>query len=292
MATNSPFKCEGGGCLPKKVCEPKTKVNPDGTLRVCCDCRPKPPIPDITTGNKSRFITFSLDGTAMAVAAPGDTALRVRMSSMHHVEPPYTGVPLGPFTLFEGQTQYVGPPATYIESESSLTPFKASHLQCGPHYQDWSTVGLLHVTGEAIVPSSIYDVEVLAESCAGSEDTCEDVSNGLQIDTGRWGDAVASFQVPTDPASQPDFDDIGALVNKFKSLLGAPIKAQAKLAGLDARGLIDITPDVNFDDISQDVDAFKGVAYPYKPGKCTGAPTTACLTNANCGLNGPCNLCP
>jgi hypothetical protein len=70
------------------------------------------------------------------------------------------------------------------------------------------------------------------------------------------------FQDPDLPASQPDFDDIGALVNKFKSLLGAPIRSRSKLASVDARGLMDITPDVGFDDISQDVDAFKGVPIP------------------------------
>jgi hypothetical protein len=81
-------------------------------------------------------------------------------------------------------------------------------------------------------------------------------------------------------------------VNKFKSLVGAPIKAHAKLYGVDARGLIDITSDVGFDDISLDVDAFKGVPYPYKPGKCTGNPATACKDNTDCGANGPCILCP
>jgi hypothetical protein len=81
-------------------------------------------------------------------------------------------------------------------------------------------------------------------------------------------------------------------VNKFKSALGAPIKARSKLAGVDARGLIDISVDVGFDDISQDVDAFKGIPYAYRPGKCTGAPTTACKDNTECGGNGPCILCP
>jgi hypothetical protein len=81
-------------------------------------------------------------------------------------------------------------------------------------------------------------------------------------------------------------------VNKFKSLLGAPIKARAKMAGGDARGLINLTPNVSFGDISTDVDAFRGLPYPYKPGKCTGAATTACTTDTDCGANGPCILCP
>ena len=291
MATNAPFKCEGG-CPPKKVCVPKTKVNPDGTLSVCCDCRPKKPIPDITGVNKARFISFSLASAATAGVGPDDTALRVRLVSLHHVVPPYTAGASIPFTLFEGQTQYVGPPVQYVESVSSGTPFMASKLQCAPYYQDWTTISLLHVTGEAIVPSSFFDVEVLGASCASVEDTCEDVSDALQIETGRWGDVVTTFQLPTPPVTQPDFNDIGAMVNKFKSALGAPIKARAMLAGEGLRGLINLTPDLGFTHISADVDGFKGLAYPYKPGKCTGAQTTACTTDADCGANGPCILCP
>jgi hypothetical protein len=56
-------------------------------------------------------------------------------------------------------------------------------------------------------------------------------------------------------------------VNKFKSLLGAPIKAQALLAG-DANGVIDPAPDVDFDQISACVDAFKGQPYPYTIATC------------------------
>jgi hypothetical protein len=118
------------------------------------------------------------------------------------------------------------------------------------------------------------------------------VSAALTIKTARWGDLAVAFQDPNQAASQPDFDDIGVLVNKLKSTLGAPIKARAKLYGVDERGLIDIAMDMGFDDIALDVDAFKGVAYPYKPGKCTGAPATACIADADCGANGPCILCP
>jgi hypothetical protein len=60
--------------------------------------------------------------------------------------------------------------------------------------------------------------------------------------------------------------DIGALVNKFRCAAGAPIKAQAMLAGVDAFG--NITPAamavaVGFAQISACVDAFRGQPYPY-----------------------------
>ena len=254
------------------------------------------PIADPTGITKPRFISFSVP--AAATAAAGDTALRVKLTTVHNVVPPYTAGASIPFTLFEGQSQYVGPPVQYVESVSSGTPFMASKLQCAPYYQDWTTISLLHVTGEAIVPSSSYGVEHLAASCLGQEATAPCLSGGtnvsaaLPIVTGRWGDAVATFQLPTPPVTQPDFNDIGALVNKFKSAVGAPIKARAMLAGEGARGLINITPDLGFGHISACVDGFKGLAYPYKVGKCTNAQTTACTTNTDCGANGPCILCP
>jgi hypothetical protein len=255
---------------------------------------PLPDPADFPDHWKPRFISFSVPGAVCA-----ETALRVKLTSLHHVVPPYPPPAASiPFTLFEGQSMWVGPPAQYIESISTGTLFWASKLQCTPDYRDWSTVGLLHVTGEAIVPSSIYEVENVAVACQGQENAAPCLSCGanvsapLQFKTSRTGDVVVAFQDPNGAASQPDFDDIGALVNKFKSLLGAPIKARAKLAGLDARGLMDITPDVGFDDIPLCVDAFKGKAYPYKPGKCTGFPGMACIADADCGPDGPCILCP
>ena len=237
----------------------------DGFWSTITDTPPTVPLPDPSNPDKCRFISFSIP--IAATAAAGETALRVKLVSLHHVDPPYTGGASVPFTAFEGQVRWVGPPTRYVESESSGVPFYASPLQCAPYYQDWSTIGLLHVTGSAIVPSSTYDVENLAGSCAGNEASCAAVSAPLQINTTRWGDIVEPYN-PTDPSSQPNFADIGALVNKFKSALGAPIKARALLASVDINGVIDITPDVGFTHISACVDAFKGLPYPYTIASC------------------------
>ncbi|MDO8629053.1 MAG: hypothetical protein Q7R41_01045, partial [Phycisphaerales bacterium] len=190
MATNAPFKCEGG-CPPKKVCVPKTKVNPDDTLSVCCDCRPTTPSPDPTGISKSRFISLSVPG-AVTAAAGETTAIRVQLMSLHDVSPPYTNgsnLPI-PFALFQGQSQYVGPPASYTESNSDTTTFMASMLQCTPYYQDWSTISLLHIGGEAILPNSSYDVEILDVSCMNIEDTCTAVSAPLTSLTAGSGNVV------------------------------------------------------------------------------------------------------
>jgi len=249
---------------------------------------PPPPTPDADNPDKTRFVSFS-------VATTQEAAIRVWLTSLHHVIPPYTGGTSTPFALFEGQAMYVGPPALYRESGSSLpsTDFYASQLQCAPYYQSWSAITLLHVSGEAIVPSSTYNLENLAASCAGNEASCTAVSAALEIKTTRWADVNTPYQDPLSAPSQPDFGDISALKNKFASAPGAPIKARALLSGdIGTRGLIDISAEVNFSDISLCADAFQGKPYPYKPGKCSGATSTACTTNSDCGANGPCVLCP
>ena len=221
---------------------------------------PDPPLPDPSVIDKTRFISFSVPGG-------GETALRVHLVSLHHVDPPYTNGNSVPFTSFEGQCRFVGPPTQYVESVSNGTPFFASQLQCDPYYQDWSTVGLLHVTGSAIVPSSVYQVENVAASCQGNEASCTAVSAPLSISTTRWGDVVDPLNPPS-TTSQPDFNDISSLVNKFKSALGAPIKARALLAGTNVTGEIDPSPDLGFTHISACVDAFKGLPYPYAIATC------------------------
>lgn len=289
MGTTPPFKCIGG-CGLFRRCTPRAQHNVDGTVTVCCDCRPRGPIRDLSLLNKSRFISFSL-APAGAVAGGGDEehAIRVRLVSLHHVDPPYTGGPSIPFTAFEGEVRYAGPPAVFVESTSSGVRFVASQLQCAPHYRDWTAFNscsmtpticttdgdcpmggtctvpvdsLLHVTGSAITPSSVFEVEVLGEICAGNEEACEDVSDALEIITTRWGDVAVAFNPPSTTA-QPDLTDIAALVNKFRSAPGAPIKARALLNGSDAFGTINIVPDLGFSHIARCVDAFRGMGYPF-----------------------------
>ncbi len=224
---------------------------------------PSTPSADPSGQSKTRFISFSVP--ASAVAGGLETALRVQLVSLHHVVPPYAGGATIPFTSFEGQVRWVGPPVLYTESASIAVPFYASALQCTPHYRDWSTVGLLHVTGSAIVPSSQYQVENLAASCAGIEASCAAVSPRLSVATTRWGDIEIPYN-PPDPTTQPDLGDIAALVNKFKSQPGAPIKARALLVGDDAFGNISnstLSLDIGFGQIAACVDAFKGNPYPH-----------------------------
>lgn len=222
------------------------------------------PIAEAPAYPKSRFISFEVPASAGTAT---ETALRVDLDSLHHVVPPYTAGLSTPFTAFEGEVRWVGPPVQYVESTSLGIPFRASKLQCEPHYQDWSTVGLLHVTGSAIVPSSSYRVSNLAASCQGSESNCTAVSSPLTITTARWADIVAPFN-PPDGSVQPDAADISALVDKFKSAPGAPIKARTMLMVDDIFGEFDLTPDVGFQHISACVNAFRGLPYPLSIAEC------------------------
>jgi hypothetical protein len=212
---------------------------------------------------KTRFVSFSV---LPDVSING--ALRVSLLSLHHVEPPYTGGASVPFTSFEGQVRWVGAPVQYVESNANPVPFYAASLQCDPHYQDWSTVGLLHVTGSAITPSSVYEIEFVDQSCMGNESTCTIVSAPLSIGTTRWGDVETPYNPPSTTV-QPDLGDVGALVNKFRSAPGAPIKARALLAGDDAFGNINtIHLDLGFGHIAACVDAFRGKPYPHTISAC------------------------
>lgn len=200
----------------------------------------------------------------------GSVALRVTLTSLHHVEPPYTGGPSVPFSSFEGQVRYVGPPAYYNESNAGGGDFRAATLQCAPHYQVWEGLDLLQVTGSAIVPSSEYHVEVLSIGCQGREAGCPWVSESVRIKTARWGDVEIPYN-PPDASAQPDFGDVAALVNKFKSAPGAPIKARALLGGGDAFGNMStntLSLDFNFTHIAACADAFRGRPYPYTVTSC------------------------
>lgn len=263
---------------------------------------PSPPLPDPSGINKVRFISL------VAPAGGGDSALRVNLISLHHVDPPYTAAPTIPFTIFEGQSVWVGPPAQYVESSANPIPFLVSHTQCEPHYRDWSTVGLFHVTGSHIVPSSVYRVETVSGACVGIEDSVDclpggaNVSTQLEILTMRWGDVEIPFNT-LGGSRQSDIADSAAIMKKFRGVPGSIIKVRAITSGTTAFG--EITPstlnvDIGLATMAANIDAFRGKAYPYKMGKCAGTPTPpssgACSSDSECtGSNGapPCLIyCP
>ena len=240
-------------------------INSDGIPDVCQGAIPSN-LQAFAGPNQTRFISFSIPSSAAAGSV--ETALRVRLVSLHHVNPPYTGGPSTPFTSLEGEVRWVGPPAQYVESTANSTPLVAASLQCTPHYQDWSTIGMLHVTGSAIVPSSLYEVANVGSSCAGVEGNCTAVSIPISLTTTRWADVEVPYNPPSETA-QPDVGDISALVAKFRSAPTSPIKARALIAGDDASGNIaSLSVDLGFTHIAACVDAFRGKPYPYTVTSC------------------------
>ena len=268
--------------------------------------KPPPPVADPSPA-KTRFISMTIPEVDYPCGFSGSDqlAVRVRLTSLHHVNPPYNIGASTPFTAFEGQVRWVGPPRQYFESSSTQSPFFASMLQCMPHYRDWSTLGLLHVTGSAIVPSSTYEVETVGGQCQGNEShsSCQpggfNVSAPVAIKTTRWADVAEAYN-PPDPTAQPNIADVASMVNKFRTGLVLPWKARVLIAGPNAFGeitTVTLTTDFNFSHIAYCVDAFRGNPYPYKMGLCAGAATPpatgACSIDADCGGNNgtpPCRL--
>lgn len=198
---------------------------------------------------KSRAISFR-PGNAGEL-----TAIRVRLLSLHHPSPPYSGGMAADFSSFEGQYRWVGPPMEYVESTSSQVPFTASVLQCTPYYHDWGSIGLLHVLGAEIIPSSNYEVRSIREGCYTQ--SAYSYAPALEVGTGRWGDVAEPFRPPA-TTQQPDIADISALVDKFRSLPGAPIKVRSLLSGQ----IPNLAADLDFGHVSMCVDAFRGLGYP------------------------------
>ena len=235
-----------------------TDLDSSGVPDECEMAPPTAPTADPSGITKPRSISLAVPAASAAAGAGGLTALRVTLTSLHHPNPPYAGGPAADFSGFEGQVRWVGPPSSYVESTSDPTSFMAGVLQCAPYYHDWSTVGLLHVFGREVVPSSTYTAASMDDFCAGNEQTCPVVSTGLEIATARWADIVTPFNPPAITA-QPDIGDVAALVNKFRSTPDAPIKARAAISG----EIPDLSVDIGFDHIAACVDAFRGRPYPH-----------------------------
>jgi len=214
----------------------------------------------------------------LRIEAPGggaEEAIRVKLVS------------LDGFALPSPDFLWVGPPVDAPEEDSTqpgLT-FKAAGLSCTPHYQDWSTVGIINVYGAEIMPGSEYAVQRVDVSCADTADEgC--YSAPLVMLTGKYGDVWPLFEHPDNPP-QPDFGDIAALVQKFLAAgpVAAPIKAVAQLQPNN------VFPDraIDFRDIATCVEAFLGVPYAANntgPCECPSTVTcgaTPCTSDLVCG---------
>jgi len=136
---------------------------------------------------------------------------------------------------------------------------RGAPLQCTvtPNSQTW-TAGVLHLWGQAIVPGSTYNVRM----CDAGGGNCSDP---LLVATAKWGDVIRPFG----GGSQPNFGDVSAIVAKFGNVASAPSTPRTDVVGPQAPGTPN-TPNqgTNFADVSNDVSAFSGFAYPYTVPAC------------------------
>jgi hypothetical protein len=194
---------------------------------------------------KNRYLSFVPDN-------PGrQTALRVTLTSLPE-----------PFTGFNGTTMWVDSPVEVSEAPGSSgdgpsPTFIGAALRCSPHCMNWGALGLVHVFDDEIVPGALYDVQAIDCACGFSDES--GYSSPLTVSTSIRGDIVGHCGVTpcTPPDGLADFGDISALVDKFKNVEGAPIKARADLSADVPNSKID------FMDISDCVDAFQGDPYAF-----------------------------
>jgi len=240
----------------------------------------------------TRMLTLSV---AAVTASPGQAAIAVRPLDLQNPNP--ANPPCCPppnFSAYEvgscsaaGESnacvRWVGPVQSFNESQDNpaVGNFRAARLQCTPYYADWSASGVFSVVGAEIVPSSSYEVQTYAPSCKGIEASCPDVGVPVTMFTRRSGDTAAPYN-PPNGGTQPDAGDVVALINKFKSLPGAPGKSVARIQP----NFVDFNVDTSGLDIVAVIDAFRGIAYPYS-GPCACPSSVMCNTTA-CTSPTPC----
>lgn len=198
-------------------------------------------IPDECDWPQCRYLSFVPAGVGPA------KAIRVRLTN------------LPGFPAFNGQDRWVGAPQTACEEAGRALPpcandlqiFATAPVECDPYIGDWSGIKALHVFGNAIVPLSTYTISVCDTKTSGACPTL------AMITTGRWGDI-------RDPFNVVNFQDVSILVDKFKDLPRAPVKARSDILGAVPNRI------VNFMEVSAAVSAFQGNPYPpsFVPSTC------------------------
>jgi len=183
--------------------------------------------------------------------------------------------------------RWVGKPGTFYEFQGPPLsgPYRAARLQCTPFYWDWKSEGLITAVGAEIAPSSEYSVQDYSAACMGIEATCTNVSAPVTMYTRRSGDVDRPFNPPAG-SGQPDVTDITQLVNKFKNLPGALVKAITQVQP----NLPELNTNINVLDILAVVDAFRGVKYAFSgPCVCPSAvPCTPAPGSVACASPTPC----
>ena len=222
-----------------------------------CECAfPSPPQPDPIPnpseagyGTKNRYLSF-------VAGDPG------REQAVHVT---FTSVP--GFEYAENRTMWVQEPSPVTEAPGSSggTPpptFWAATLGCDPYYTDWSQYNGVDVYDDGIIPGATYEVRATHSGC--DPDIPDNYSDPLEVVLSEAGDVVGlgPFGGVWDaPQGMVDFNDVTAVVDKFKGTPGSIRKARADITNGD---LAVAKPDwkVDFVDIYCAVGAFRANPCP------------------------------
>jgi len=200
---------------------------------------PDAPLADLSGVDRNRYLGFRVP-VPWSGASVG---IRVRLVSLDR------------FSSFDGALRWAGIPGTFPDDTNAGTTFAASGLRCDPVFSVWPQNEPAFVYGPDVVPGSTYELQAVDMSCQGDLGNEACYSSPLVVSTNKWGDIV----VPIGGASQPNFADISAVVDKFQGVAGAVSKTRAQVQP--------DTPDpntaINFQDISAVVRAFQLAPYPF-----------------------------
>jgi hypothetical protein len=121
--------------------------------------------------------------------------------------------------------------------------FHTATLTCQPGdalFMDWTALDLpVHIFNKTIIPSSgtkdaVYLVQLVDETCSLTDENSYS-DPPLTVVQPRWGDVV--LNCATNPCPPPEgvvnvTTDVTSILDKFRNLPGAPIKARCDLVGI------------------------------------------------------------
>ncbi|MGB0716688.1 MAG: hypothetical protein ACPGXK_12465 [Phycisphaerae bacterium] len=182
---------------------------------------------------KNKYISFSPENAGNMVA------IRVTLSSSAQ------------FPANEGSSWWV-------QENDPGDPEDVFRLGCDPHFQDWSSVAIMHVADPNITTAAVYDVDTIASGCPVDDAGSFSPATGLST-ASLWGDCCGNLE----GGSYLPPDGLANLGDVFAAVLG--------FQGADNRPnreWIDVDPDVpngtvNLADVFRFVQAFQGSGYPY-----------------------------
>jgi FG-GAP repeat len=206
---------------------------------------------------KSRYISFRLPASLV-----GKTfAIRIAASSLNHSDSPGL-FPREDYSDSEGRYFYVNP----LQNEggtfefdlvpSDGTKFWVAEMGCEPDFRDWTAVvgtgdefngvpNTLHVTAASeMIPSSVYDVQLLRPLAGQTEYYWSEISMPLVLQTTQWSnvDSIPAVE------SVPNVADIVTTVDVVK-LSGAYRRPNVNLRNPTNPEIVDVNNVVKVVDV-------------------------------------------